>query len=81
MILFIIKHAFKMFYFKIYVLTTVVTGDDEVFIIVFETCYRPGGGETICPLPMAVQLAADLRPYADGSAVRTRLSCRQPACL
>ena len=37
MILFIIKHAFKMFYFKIYVLTTVVTGDNEVFIIVFET--------------------------------------------
>jgi len=31
----------------------------------------PGGGETICPPPMAVRLAADLRPSADGSAVRT----------
>ena len=30
-----------------------------------------GGGETICPPPMAVRLAADLRPSADGSAVRT----------
>ena len=34
-----------------------------------------GGGETT-----AVRLAADLRPSADGSAVRTWLSCRQPAC-
>jgi len=33
------------------------------------------------PPLMAVRLAADLRPSADGSAVRTRLSCRQPACL
>ena len=33
------------------------------------------------PPPMAVQLAADLHPSADGSAVRTRLSCRQPECL
>jgi len=33
------------------------------------------------PPPMAVRLAADLRPSADGSAVRTWLSCRQPACL
>jgi len=33
------------------------------------------------PPPMAVRLAADLRPSAGGSAVRTRLSCRQPACL
>jgi len=41
----------------------------------------PGGGETICPPPMAVRLAADLRPSADGSAVHTWLSCRQPACL
>jgi len=32
------------------------------------------------PPPMAVRLAADLRPSADGSAVRTWLSCRQPAC-
>ena len=29
---------------------------------------------------MTVRLAADLRPSADGSAVRTWLSCRQPAC-
>jgi len=33
------------------------------------------------PPPMAVRLAADLRPSADRSAVRTWLSCRQPACL
>ena len=31
--------------------------------------------------PMAVRLAAGLRPSADRSAVRTCLSCRQPACL
>jgi len=38
------------------------------------TSYRPGGGETICPPPpTAVRLAADLRPSADGSAVRTSL--------
>ena len=30
---------------------------------------------------MAVRLAADLRPSADGSVVRTWLSCSQPACL
>jgi len=46
------------------------------------TSYRLGGGETICPPPpMAVRLAADLRPSADGSAGHTWLSCRQPACL
>jgi len=45
------------------------------------TSYRLGGGETICSPPMAVRLAADLRPSADGSAVRTWLSCRQPVCL
>ena len=40
----------------------------------FDTSYRPGGGETICPPPpMTVRLAADLRPSADGSAVRTSL--------
>ena len=33
------------------------------------------------PPPMAVRLAADLHPSADGSAVRTWLRCRQPACL
>jgi len=33
------------------------------------TSYRPAGGETICPPPVA----ADLRPFADGSAVRTSL--------
>ena len=40
------------------------------------TSYRPGGSEMIWPLPsppMAVQLAADLRPSADGSAVLTSL--------
>ena len=41
----------------------------------------PGDGETICLPPMAVRLATDLRPPADGSAIRTWLSCRQPACL
>jgi len=46
-----------------------------------KTSCRPAGGETICPPPMAVRLAADLRPSADGSAVRTWLSCRQPAYL
>ena len=39
-----------------------------------ETSHRPGGAETISPPPpMAVRLAADLRPSADGSAVRTSL--------
>jgi len=40
-----------------------------------ETSHRPGGAETICPPPppMAVRLAADLRPSADGSPVRTSL--------
>jgi len=32
-----------------------------------KTIYRPGGGETICLPSMAVRLAADLRPSADGS--------------
>jgi len=41
----------------------------------------PRDCETICRRPMAVRLAADLRPSADGSAVRTWLICRQPACL
>ena len=46
------------------------------------TSYRAGGGKTISPPPpMAVRLAADLPPSADRSAVRTYLSCRQPACL
>ena len=40
------------------------------------TSYRPGRGGA-----MAVRLAADLRPSADGYAVRTWLSCRQPVCL
>jgi len=50
-----------------------------------KTSYRPGGGETICPPPSRWQfdgdisfrrqskIAADLRPSADGSAVRTFL--------
>ena len=46
-----------------------------------ETSYRLAGGETISPPPMAVWFAADLRPSADVSAVRTWLSYRQPACL
>jgi len=33
------------------------------------------------PPPMAVRLAADLRPSVDGSAVCTWLSCRQPECI
>ena len=33
------------------------------------------------PPPTTVRLAADLCPSADRSAVRTWLSCRQPACL
>ena len=49
------------------------------------TCYRPAGGQTICPaaggfsrngdLRQSVnpKIAADLRPSADGSAVRTSL--------
>jgi len=50
-------------------------------LISFKTSCRPGGGETICPPPTAVRLAADLRPSAGGSAARTWLSCRQPECL
>ena len=38
-----------------------------------QTSYRPGGGETICPPPMTVRLAADLRPSADESAPRASL--------
>ena len=41
----------------------------------------PRGRQDDMPSPMAVRLAADLRPSADRSAVRTWLSCRQPACL
>jgi len=41
----------------------------------------PGGRQDDMPPPVAVRLAADLRPSADGSAVRTWLSYRQPACL
>ena len=44
-----------------------------------QTSHRPGGSETICPppRPMAVRLAVDLRPSADGSAVRTSLVAGQ----
>jgi len=35
-----------------------------LIIIIIITSYRPGGGETICPLPIAVRLVADLRPSA-----------------
>ena len=42
------------------------------------TSYRSGGGETIAPPPpMAVRLAADLRPSADESSVRTSLVAGQ----
>ena len=39
------------------------------------TRYRAGGGETICPRRWQFdpKIAADLRPSADGSAVRTPL--------
>jgi len=37
------------------------------------TSYSLGGSETICPLPMAVRLMADLRPSTDGSTVCTSL--------
>ena len=37
----------------------------------------PMRGETICAPPMAVRLAADLRPSADGFAVRTSLVAGQ----
>ena len=49
----------------------------------YSTCQQviaPGGsGDTICPQPppIAVRLAADLRPSADGSAVRTSLVASQ----
>ena len=41
----------------------------------------PGAARRYAPPPMAVRLAADLRPSADGSTDRTWLSCRQPAYL
>jgi len=41
----------------------------------------PRGRRDDLPPPTAVRLEADLRPSADGSAVRTWLSCRQPTCL
>ena len=40
-----------------------------------------GWREDICPPAMSVWLAVDLYQSADGSAVRTWLSCRQPVCL
>ena len=45
----------------------------QKYAMSYETSYRPGGGETICPPPMAARLASDLRPSADGSAVRKSL--------
>ena len=55
----------------------------------YRTTYRPGGGETICPLPMAVRsknrggstsVRGQVRsPHISGG--RRWLSCRQPACL
>ena len=45
--------------------------------------YRPGGSdETICPRRWQFERGiSTVRPFADGSAVCTWLSCRQPACL
>jgi len=50
----------------------------DIYSVVTDlTSYRPGGGETICPAAdggsTAAKIAADLRPSADGSAVRTSL--------
>jgi len=46
-------------------------------IITIITRYGPGGGETIAPpadgSSTVAKIAADLRPSADGSAVRTSL--------
>jgi len=48
---------------------------NEVTVI---TSYRPRGWrDDMPPPPMAVRLAADLRPSADGSAVRTSLVAGQ----
>jgi len=54
-------------------LVVIVNDDDNKTAT--EASYRPGGGKTICPPPVAVDLkiAADLRPSADGSTVRTSL--------
>jgi len=60
--------------------------NDRICLVSLLTKLSPrggGGGETIYSSPMAVRLAADLRPSADRSAVLTSLvaaSCRQPAC-
>ena len=32
----------------------------STFVVIIITSYRPRGGKTICPLPMAVRLAADM---------------------
>jgi len=47
---------------------------------VWVTRYHLGCGERD-DMPPADGSSADLRPSADGSAVRIWLSCRQPACL
>ena len=48
-----------------------------------EQVIAPGAARRYDPPPTdgSSRLAADLRPSADGSAVRTWLSCRQLACL
>ena len=49
--------------------------------IIYKQVIAPVATRRYAPARMQVRLAADLRPSADGSAVRTRLNCRQPACL
>ena len=46
-------------------------------LVYSEQGVAPGCGETICLPPMAVRIAADLRPSTDGSAVRTSLVAGQ----
>ena len=47
----------------------------DALITITRTRYRPGRGETICPRQWQFdpKIAANLRPSADGSAVRTSL--------
>ena len=52
---------------------------NSTFIIptLAQTSCRSAGGERICPSPTAVRFAVDLRPSANGSAVRTSLMAGQ----
>ena len=60
-----------------------VSPKGEPLEMYISTSYRPRAVRQYAPTPllMAVQLAVDLRLSADGSAVRTWLSYRQPTCL